>query len=153
MVTQREVHLSLINLIIHAETISWSRFYNFLMFNTILILAWATIYVKAPPPYLAGYVMAILCVLGALSGIFWFGLGVRGREFLENYIDLAKKFESDPKCWSNELEPYKLGTQTSEWNKKIRYKWASSKYLVAGGALALVFFYGFLFHVSFKLLA
>jgi hypothetical protein len=153
MVTQKEVYPSLINLIIHAETISWSRFYNFLVFNTILILAWATIYVKAPPPYLAGYVMAVLCFLGALSSIFWFGLGVRGREFLQNYIDLAKNFESDSKCWSNELEPYKLGTQTNEWGKKIPCQWAISKYLVAGGALALFFFYVFLFHISIKLLA
>ncbi|MFH1883895.1 MAG: hypothetical protein ABIL62_14455 [Planctomycetota bacterium] len=153
MVTQKEVYPSMINLIIHAETISWSRFHNFLVFNTILILAWATIYVKAPRPYLAGYVMAILCVLGALSGIFWFGLGVRGRKFLKNYIDLATKFESDSTCWPNGLEPYKLGTRTNDWGKQLPYQWASSIYLIEGGSLALLFFYVFLFHVSIKLLA
>ena len=48
--TLKEVYASLVQMTISAETVSWNRFYNFLMFNTILVLAWATIWVSKDAP-------------------------------------------------------------------------------------------------------
>ena len=147
VVTYKDVYASLIQLIIHAETISWTRFYNFLVFNTILIVAWTTIYVKDPPPSLAGIVMVIMCAVGILSGMFWACLGVRGRKFLEEYIRLIKDFE-DERAWPSLLNKYKLGTLTDKWGKNFPYGWARSNYLLIGGPLVFTAFYAFLFYVS-----
>jgi hypothetical protein len=137
-------------MIIHAENISWTRFYNFLMFNTILILAWATIYAPQTRPGMARFVLAIMCVLGGISGVAWAGLGCRGRKFLDEYINLAVKFEADSKCWSPDVDQYKMQTLTKVWIRSFPYGKCGSRYLLTFGALAFTVFYAFLFYVSVK---
>lgn len=144
----KELYPSLVQMIIHAETISWNRYYNFLMFNTILILAWATIYIQHPRPYLAQVVLATMCVIGGVSGVTWAALGYRGRKFLYEYINLAVKFEKDLTCWSPELRQFQLLTLTKAWINSFPYGWSGSRYLLTVGALAFTFFYMLLFYVS-----
>ena len=146
MVTPKDVYPSFIQLIIHAETISWTRFYHYLVFNTILILAWATIY-SAPgdPPRLKVAVTAAVCFIGALSGVFWALLGARGRKFLRKYIGVTKEFEADLACWPAALEKYRLGTLTREWGKNGGSR---SGYFVIGGPVVFTLLYLFLLYVS-----
>jgi len=150
MVTAQTLHPSLVQLVIHAEATSWNRFYNFLMFNTILILAWSTIYVAQNRPAGAAAILATMTVLGAVSGIAMAALGVRGRKFLDEYVDLAVKIEADDKCWPEVLAQYKPLTLTKDRIAKFPFGWAGSRYLLTWGPLALTGFYVFLFHVSIR---
>lgn len=102
--TPKELYPSLVQMIIHAESITWSRFYNFLMFNTILILSWATVWVPATAPQSRPVVLAAICILGGISGIFWAALGYRGRAFLSAFMTMAKEFEADSAVWTKELD-------------------------------------------------
>jgi hypothetical protein len=150
MVTPQTLYPSLVQLVVHAEATSWNRFYNFLMFNTILILAWSTIYVAQTRPSGAAAILATMAALGALSGIAMAALGVRGRKFLDEYVGLAVKIEADPKCWSETLAQYKPLTLTKDRIAKFPFGWAGSRYLLTWGPLALTGFYVFLFHVSIR---
>ena len=150
MVTPQVLYPSLVQLIIHAEAISWNRFYNFLMFNTILILAWSTIYVAQSRPPGVVAVLATMTLLGTASGIAMAGLGVRGRRFLDEYVGLAEKIEADDKCWAPELQQYKPLTLTKECIKKFPHGWAGSRYLLTWGSVAFAIFHVFLFHVSIR---
>lgn len=78
-----------------AEANSWNRFYNFLMFNTILILAWSTIFSQSGRPAYARVVLVLFCVVGGVSGVTWSALGYRGREYLTYFLSEAAKFEKD----------------------------------------------------------
>ena len=148
MITAKELYPSVIQLIIHAETISWNRFYNFLMFNTILILAWATVYSQEIRPAWGSAVLAIMCVLGGVSGLAWAGLGVRGRKFLNEYLLLAEHIEADAQCWSQDVQKYKPITLTRQWISTFPFGCAGSRFLLTGGSLAFTAFYGFLLYVS-----
>lgn len=149
MVTAQTLHSSLVQLVIHAEATSWNRFYNFLMFNSILILAWSTIYVATLKPGAAA-ILATMAALGAVSGIAMAALGRRGRMFLDEYVDLAVKIEADNKCWPADLAQYKPLTLTKDRIAKFPFGWAGSRYLLTWGPLALTGFYVLLFHVSIR---
>ena len=83
-----------------AETNSWSRFYNFLVFTTILILAWSTIYVQTNSPKGAGIVMFMITILGVISGVAWSGLAYRSRKYVDAFTEGGAKLEehADPDC-------------------------------------------------------
>jgi hypothetical protein len=93
-VLQREhAYPAWVALVQHAENISWTRFYNFLVFATILVLAWATIYSQASRPWGAAVVMAVMSGVGLLSGFIWAGLGYRSRQYLHFYLKGGAKLE------------------------------------------------------------
>src|SRR5689334_16945598 len=98
MVTSKDLYPSLVQMITHAENISWNRFNNFLMFSTILILSWATVWVANSPQSRMMFLVAI-CILGGLSGVFWAALGYRGRSFLSAYLKMAADLEADSAVW------------------------------------------------------
>jgi hypothetical protein len=75
MVSRGELYSALVQMVNNAESISWNRFYNFLMGNSILVLAWATIYASQDRSTLTSIVLSAICVFGAGSGIVWAALG------------------------------------------------------------------------------
>lgn len=96
-VTNADIYNSLPQLISNAEQISWNRLYNFLTANSIMILAWSAIYAaKLPCSFLTTGVLVAICAVGTLMGIFWFGLGIRGRGFLNALV-----------CWGAKIEEQK----------------------------------------------
>ena len=60
-----------------AESISWSRFHYFLVFNAILILAWTTVYSANPPVDGAAFVLPLICILGIISGLPCVGVPIK----------------------------------------------------------------------------
>lgn len=48
LVSAKDVYAAVFKMIVNAENISWNRFYNFLWFNSILIVSWATVWVAGP---------------------------------------------------------------------------------------------------------
>ncbi|MFZ2640706.1 MAG: hypothetical protein WA117_06935 [Verrucomicrobiia bacterium] len=153
MITAKDIYLALNQTIIHAETISWNRFYNFLMFNTILVLAWATIYAQMNRPPMARTVMAVMCALGFFSGLFWWGLGLRGRDFLQHYRNLARQMERNPACWPTSLNEYKIDDSTESVLAKFKRSpcaLCGSRTILTWGSLAVAAFYVFLLYASTK---
>ncbi len=99
MITNKDLYVTLTQLIVHAETISWNRLYNFFMGNTILVLAWATIYASTQAGVLTNLTLSAICVLGGAFGPSWAKLGVRTREHLEAYFTQALALDNNPSAW------------------------------------------------------
>jgi hypothetical protein len=152
MMTPKELYPSLMQIIINAENITWNRFYNFLMFNTILVLSWATVWVGSSlqQAQLKTVILVTICTLGGLSGIFWAALGYRGRAFLYAYTKIAAEFESDSAVWTKDIEKYKPATKTIELRDSLCYSWAGSRVLLIGGPLAFTILYIIMLFVSLR---
>jgi hypothetical protein len=104
VITDKDIYISLPPLISNAEQISWNRLYNFLVANSILILAWSAVYAaELPTSLLTTGLLVAICVVGFLTSIFWFGLGIRGRGFLNALVCWGKKIEEQD-CEG--LKPY-----------------------------------------------
>ncbi len=148
--SSKELYPSLVQMIIHAENITWNRFYNFLVFNTILVLSWTTVWTATNAPQSRPVVLVSICILGSLSGIFWAALGYRGRAFLSEFMNMAKEFEADSSVWPKDLEKYKHATKAIELRDSLCYSWAGSRVLLIGGPLIFTVIYGILLVVSLK---
>ena len=89
---ESDVYKSLLHLMVHAENTSWNRFNIFLVFNSILLLASATL-IAGDQFLMRGVVLTLFCIIGAAGGILWAALGYRGRKFHDNYLSTLRKFE------------------------------------------------------------
>jgi len=101
-----DVYESYREFVVQSENISWSRFGNFLVINSILVLAWVMIFVEKNCSLKeiitsAKIVMTTISIFGALSGIAWSDLGQRSRSYLDRYRDKAKAIEEhyDKEDW------------------------------------------------------
>ncbi len=83
-----------IQLIIHAENTSWTRIINFLTADSILMLAWATIFASSDLANKA-WVLIIMSLVGFLLSIVWAPFGSRGRRYFKRYVDIAKALEQN----------------------------------------------------------
>jgi hypothetical protein len=142
MMSAKEVYAALVELVIHSESISWNRFYNFLMGNSILVLAWATIFANCNcKGSVVNVVLVAICVLGGLSGVAWAALGWRGRTFLHEYLALADRMEGDNTCWPPGLQKYKPFGLTLEVGDTGVQPWARSRPILVVGPLLFTFLY------------
>jgi len=87
------------DLIIHSENISWSRFQCLLIINSVLVVAWATLFINTEHSAWAKIVMAAIALLGIVSGFAWCDLGRRGRRYLKDYQSKAKAIEKKDDWW------------------------------------------------------
>lgn len=94
-VQDRDRYNAAVQLIVVSEITSWNRFYIFLVFVTILILAWVQLFSQQARPAHANFVMATLCVLGIAISLVWAGLGQRGRDYVQTFRRIAARLE-DP---------------------------------------------------------
>jgi hypothetical protein len=141
-VTAKEAYPALVQLVIHAESITWNRFYNFLMGNSILVLAWATIFVSpASAKTEAKAVLAAICLLGAASGIAWAALAVRGRRFLFDFVTLGQMLETGQPNWASSLKAVKPLSKAADLRDNQAFRWAGSLYLLVLGSLAFSVLY------------
>ncbi len=96
-------------LVVHSESISWQRFHYLLVINSILILAWVTLFKGDATPLnmVAKLVMSGILFIGILTNLAWAGLGDRGRKYLDAYKEKAKRIEQDcdkQKWWEDDIE-------------------------------------------------
>lgn len=66
-ITGKEIYSALVHLIIHAESITWNRFYNYLMGNSILVLAWTMVFASKVESVWVSFVMVLICVLPSVD--------------------------------------------------------------------------------------
>lgn len=149
VVSAREAYPALVQLVIHAESITWNRFYNFLMANSILVLAWATVFASPGNDRIGSrVVLAAICVLGGASGIAWAGLAVRGRRFLFAFVSLGQSMEADPVHWAATLPAVKPLSIAADLRDTQAFRWAGSLYLLVCGSLAFTLLYSVMLVVS-----
>ncbi len=85
-ISPKVIYSGLLSLVIHAEAVRWNRFNNFLMVNSILLLAWATIYTYKDISLMRSIVLMLISFIGLFSGLIWSGLGIRGSTFHYEYV-------------------------------------------------------------------
>jgi hypothetical protein len=105
MIANKDVYAVLTQMIVQLENISWSRFYNFLMGSSILVLSWATLYVSGPKSPYTTSVLLLLCLIGILSGPIWAKLGKRARQQLEVLFQMTRGLEANPAAWEQDVRP------------------------------------------------
>jgi hypothetical protein len=140
-ISAKEVYSALVQLVIHAESITWDRFNNFLMGNSILVLAWATIFVSTTDSRMTTFVLSAICILGVLIGPAWAALGVRGSKYHEKYVDLASNMEKNSTCWPDELDKHKPFAQTEDIRDASRKHWSTSYFLLQAGPWCFTILY------------
>jgi hypothetical protein len=145
----KEAYPSLIQLVIHAETITWNRFYNFLMANSILVLAWATLFASSKADWLTGkVVLSAISLSGAVSGIAWAALSVRGRRFLFDFVSLGQLIEGGETLWPTSLKEVQPLTKAANLRDQQAFRWAGSLFVLVYGALAFTALYSILLVAS-----
>ena len=144
-----DAYATLVQLVMHAESITWNRFYNFLMANSILVLAWAVIFASDAHSLMVTHVLIALCLLGGLSGPVFAALGIRGRKFLDEYIRLGSVIE-DTAIWPNALDKCKPLTKTKDLIKTLPYGWSGSRYILKVGPWFFTILYIILVVASLK---
>ena len=146
----KELYILLHPHIQHAENVSWNRFNNYLLFNSIMLLAWVSLYTKEPLDPREVLVLATIPVLGIISGVFWAGLGYRGRKFLNTFIDLGTILEESmvqSDNWPNDkVKPCKSIKDMRD--STLPCKWAGSFFILVYGPTLFSLLYVLLFIVS-----
>ncbi len=141
MISPNDLYGALVQMVIHAEGISWNRLYNFLMGNSILVLAWATIYASTQHSWLTGVVLSAICVLGGLSGIAWAELGWRARRHVELYFSQALRIEQDPKLWEVAIDDTLKPFKGSEPIRDSARWYSTNQFLLTGMPIAFTVLY------------
>jgi len=137
-ITKKDEYSLLCSLINNAESISWNRFNSFLLFNSIIILAWATVYSKSTPlPIL----QSTLTILGLIGCFFWCALGLRGRKNVNMFLEIGRKIETD----STGEKPL---TKAEELRDKQPFSWAGSVYIITIVPLFIAALYAILLWLS-----
>lgn len=118
-ISPKEIYSSLLSLVIHAEAVRWNRFNYFLMVNSILLLAWATIYTYKDISLMRSCVLILISFIGLVSGLIWAGLGIRGSTFHYEFVKKISEMEKDNEFWPGELTNYKILTITKNIRDNI----------------------------------
>ena len=84
---------SIVNFAIAAEQSRWERLGIYLLVNSILLLAWARIYVTSNST-LTVVVLLAMCIPGAILGIAWAILGNRTSEYVDRMHTEGTKLET-----------------------------------------------------------
>jgi hypothetical protein len=94
---------SYVSFVQQTESNSWTRFYNFLMFSSILALAWATIFSQTTRPPFASFVLTVLSGIGLASSVTWSMLGERSRNWVQWCMERCIQLETDGKVFPDQL--------------------------------------------------
>ncbi len=146
----KDIYSALSQLTIHAEDVAWNRFSSFMTANSILILAWFSLYsVEIPIKYIK-LALAVLAFLGLLISVGFSFLGFRGRAFLREYLKIGSVIESDPACWPTDINAYyKPFSNTTSTRDSLSFGIFGGRNILVGGSMLFGFFYIFLLILSF----
>jgi hypothetical protein len=94
-ISQEEFYSAAVQLVVHAERISWDRLYYYLVAATVLILAWVQVYSKGTSK--DEIVLLLIALFGMLISLWWAPFGSRGRRYLYTFIDYANWLDTQQK--------------------------------------------------------
>lgn len=92
---RRDLYSAAIQLIIHAENITWTRSSNFLLANSILMLAWATIFASSLCDQRKAVFLSLLSGLGFVLSFVWAPFSYRSRRYLKAYRESGITLEQN----------------------------------------------------------
>lgn len=127
---QIDPYSTLAQLVTSAEAITWNRFNNFLVSNTILMMAWATVYAGNKTSSMSMMVLVVMTVVGFTTCPMWAALGSRGRGFLKAYIQLGSLIEDDNNLWPKEFDKYKPFKKTEELREELPWNQFGSFFIL-----------------------
>jgi len=143
-------HAALVDIVLNSEAITWNRFNNFLMFNSIMLLGWATIYApmtqSEPQGRTCATVLSVICALGLLSCLVWPGLGLRGRRYLALFSALGARAEREGST-GDHPKPRPLSASVKSHSSGV-FSWSGSLYVVTLGPIAFAALYDILLYAS-----
>jgi hypothetical protein len=120
-----DVYAVLVQEGIHTESITWSRFSNYLLFSSVLIVAWATMWASNEVGR-NGKVLVGLCLLGLISGGYWAVLGYRGRKMLDAIEKMARDLERNDELWPESLRAFRQTDMLLGLRDNLPGRWAGS---------------------------
>jgi hypothetical protein len=77
----------------HSEQIRWTVVYNFLVANSILILAWATAFFSQSRERFKFHLLLLLCATGCVLSFFWTSIAMRSNSFVRFYSQKGREAE------------------------------------------------------------
>jgi len=86
----------LVQLVCHADKLNWDRLYYFLVFNSIMFLAWATIFAASciSLEKKRAIVLSVFSLFGSMVSILWWLFAIpRGISFQDYYMKWARLIE------------------------------------------------------------
>lgn len=84
------LYAATMQMLIHADTNSWTRMYNFLTANSILMLTWATLFSSSDR---GRPVLTLISLTGCILSVVWAPFGSRGRRLFRLYLNLGRQLE------------------------------------------------------------
>ncbi|HEV3142477.1 MAG TPA: hypothetical protein VGZ47_01180, partial [Gemmataceae bacterium] len=142
MIEDKDRYSAIVQLVVVSETTSWNRFYIFLVFASILILAWTTIYSQSSPPKCATIIMASMSAVGFIAGLAWAGLGWRGRTFVNKFVELGRQLEGSAEAQAqqqaaaqHQQQAVNPLTEAEAARDSFSFGHVGSYYLLIGGPL------------------
>jgi hypothetical protein len=83
---------------VHAEQMRWTILYNFLVGNTILLVAWSQLFAALLAPsnvHAVGLNIVLIgfCGIGIGGSIVWIFLGLRANRFSQQYFEAGLRLE------------------------------------------------------------
>jgi len=94
-ITPSTLYQVLCSLVNQSEQIRWTRLNNFLIANSIFVLAWAAVFVTDNIAFpIKQIALTWICVPGLVTAILWGPLGRRSSNYHDTFHELARSLES-----------------------------------------------------------
>lgn len=114
------------------------------MFNSILVVAWATVFCQKELPLWGTTSLKVFCIVGMLTGVTWMGLGYRGREYGTYFLSQAARFEDS-------LPEYcRVCNKGLETRNEFWFPWAGSYLHLIGWPFLFIALHVVLLALSFR---
>ncbi len=148
--TPQEMYSSLASHITNAEQVSWNRFNNFLLFNSVLILGWFALNAATTAVEQQPLLLAVSSCIGIISGLIWAGLGIRGRNNVHAILELGSRIEC-PDGNPPPDAPLPPFSKLKALRDSQPFKFCGSRYVLAFGPLLLSCFHVLLLWLSLSI--
>ena len=127
-VEEKELYTCIVNLAIHGQENKWQTITVYILFNTILFLAWSTIFAKQNNSWQFIVALQVFPILGILSSVFWLSLGEDYVSASNLFSDLAVEFERNfpPEC----IQPLTRRKEQRDKKAQSFCSIATSKWLI-----------------------
>jgi hypothetical protein len=130
-----EVYGTLTTLVLHSETVRWTRVNTLLAVDSILLAAWAGLFAGTDSFVGKETLLVLLCVPGVILGGLFARMGWRSSKYMDDFHDAAQEME---KHFPSELpRPFHISERRRESVRTGVERFTSSKVMVA--AIPLVF--------------
>lgn len=139
------VYNVLSSLVIHSENIRWIRLNSLIIFNSVLIVAWAAVFSSRADLDNNSVLLTIICVPGIVLGLIWSFLGYRSSGYLDDYHSKAERIET---TFGEDMEkPFHVSEARRQTVRTGLMKITSSLFIVTALPILFSLFFGVLiFH-------